>query len=75
MGEVCESENILWSQYIKSEADGSNPYASPLRAENLRGLPPATVIAADIDPLRSEGQSVTRGWFCCQGNQLYQRNS
>lgn len=47
----------FWGHYLNSEAEGSNPYASPLRAENLQGLPPATVITADIDPLRSEGQA------------------
>jgi acetyl esterase len=46
----------FWEQYLKSPSDGSNPYASPLRAKSLKGLPPATVITADIDPLRSEGQ-------------------
>ena len=47
----------FWNHYLKSAADGSNPYASPLRAENFRNLPPATVITAEIDPLRSEGQA------------------
>lgn len=47
----------FWSHYLNNESDGNNPYASPLRAENLRGLPSATVITADIDPLRSEGQA------------------
>ncbi len=47
----------FWNHYLKSEADGSNPYASPLRATNFRNLPPATVITAEIDPLRSEGQA------------------
>lgn len=47
----------FWNHYLKNESDGSNPYASSLRAENLRGLPPATVITAEIDPLRSEGQA------------------
>jgi acetyl esterase len=47
----------FWDKYLKSPADGSNPYASPLRAKSLKGLPPATVITADIDPLRSEGQA------------------
>ena len=47
----------FWNHYLKNEADGSNPYASPLRTENFRNLPPATVITAEIDPLRSEGQA------------------
>ena len=47
----------FWDKYLKNPADGSNPYASPLRAKSLKGLPPATVITADIDPLRSEGQA------------------
>lgn len=47
----------FWGHYLKNESDDSNPYASPLRAESLRGLPPATVLTAEIDPLRSEGQA------------------
>ncbi len=46
----------FWGHYLNNESDGSNPYASPLRAE-LQGLPPATIITAEIDPLRSEGQA------------------
>lgn len=36
-------------------SDGLDPLISPLRAVSLQGLPPATVILAQIDPLRSEG--------------------
>ena len=43
-----------WEQYLGPDGDGHNPYASPIRAENLAGLPDATIIAAEYDPLFDE---------------------
>lgn len=37
--------------------DPTNPYALPIKASTLKGLPPATIIAAEIDPLLSEGKA------------------
>jgi acetyl esterase len=38
-------------------ADPTSPYALPMKAASLKGLPPATIVAAEIDPLMSEGQA------------------
>lgn len=43
-----------YGKYLTSPGDGAQPMFSVLRAD-LAGLPPATVITADIDPLHSEG--------------------
>ena len=37
--------------------DPKNAYALPMKAASLKGLPPATVITAEIDPLLSEGKA------------------
>ncbi|CAN5393633.1 N/A [soil metagenome] len=52
-------ETMMWffGHYLPNEEAGSDAYVSPLQADDLSGLPPATVILAEIDPLRSEGEA------------------
>jgi acetyl esterase len=45
----------FWDQYAPDADARRNPYASPLRAPSLAGLPPAWILTAEHDPLRDEG--------------------
>jgi acetyl esterase/lipase len=45
----------FFQKYLNSPADGKNPMISPVTA-NVAGLPATTIIAAEYDPLRSEGE-------------------
>ena len=45
----------FWDHYVPNEAEREHPYASPIRASTLAGLPPAYIVIAQHDPLRDEG--------------------
>lgn len=47
----------FFDNYLGSPADANNPLISLVDAD-LRGLPPTTIINAEIDPLRSEGEEL-----------------
>ncbi|HUP30345.1 MAG TPA: alpha/beta hydrolase [Usitatibacter sp.] len=44
--------------YMKSPDDAKNPLLTPATNAELKGMPPTTIITAQIDPLRSEGQAL-----------------
>ncbi|GAA1518787.1 alpha/beta hydrolase [Streptomyces albidochromogenes] len=47
----------FWEQYLGPDGDGAHPHASPLRADDLSGLPPAHIVTAGCDPLCDEGRA------------------
>ena len=51
--------NWFWDHYADT-AQRSDPKASPLKAASLAGLPPTTIVTAQFDPLRDEGEAYAR---------------
>ncbi|VWB32629.1 alpha/beta hydrolase [Burkholderia lata] len=52
-----EIMRVCFDLYLTDPADGSSPRVSPLRAASLEGLPPATLLACEYDPVRDDAQA------------------
>ncbi len=47
----------FWDHYAPDKEERLSPEASPLRAKDLSGLPPAVVVTAEFDILREESEA------------------
>ncbi|UEM20534.1 alpha/beta hydrolase [Skermanella mucosa] len=50
----------FFDKYLRSPRDGNNPLINVVDAPDLAGLPPTTIVTAELDPLRSEGELLAR---------------
>lgn len=48
---------FFMGQFVPVDADRADPRISPLKATDLSGLPPATLVIAGFDPLQDEGRA------------------
>lgn len=51
-----ENMQFFWDAYLPSKKEGNNPYASPLKSQNLAKLPSCFMITAEHDALKTEGR-------------------
>ncbi len=74
-GYFLDERDMAWfhESYWPNPIHEANPYASPLEAKDLSGLPPATVITAGFDPLRDQGGAYADALEAA-GNDVVYRN-
>ena len=53
-GLTTQAMKWFWDQYLSKVEDQEDPYAVPVKANSLRGVAPAILIAAEFDPLTDD---------------------
>ena len=53
-GLTTQAMKWFWNQYLSKVEDQQDPYAVPAKANSLRGVAPAILIAAEFDPLTDD---------------------
>jgi acetyl esterase len=54
-------ESGYWvAQYLRTQGDALDPDASPLRAQDLRGVAPAVILSCGLDPLKEDAEAYMR---------------
>ena len=51
------TSSLYWQAYCGGQDLGGDPFAAPLWADSLKGLPPALVVLGGCDVLRDEGRA------------------
>ncbi|AQA04144.1 esterase [Mycobacterium sp. MS1601] len=46
----------MWTMYLGDPANAMSPWAAPIRADDLSGLPPTLIVTMEIDPTRDEAE-------------------
>jgi acetyl esterase/lipase len=46
----------MWTMYLGDPANATSPWAAPIRADDLSGLPPTLIVTMEIDPTRDEAE-------------------
>ncbi|MCM3718144.1 alpha/beta hydrolase [Fictibacillus phosphorivorans] len=51
---TTEKMKWFWGHYLNEPSEGEEIFASPLKADQVKGLPKTLIVTAEFDPLRDE---------------------